>query len=102
MEIPTHYKEKLQRPAISKNQPSLIPGSAWEAELDKFAAIMNENCEETGHEPLSHGRIGKLLNKANVHDADQAYRFYQRCSTGRTFAGLFNTLTGNRRKTPKV
>ena len=102
MELPATYSEKFTATAASKNQPALIPGSAWEAELDKFAAILNENCATSGFAPMTHPRIAKLLSKAGVHDADQAYRFYQRCSTGRSFAGLFNSLTGNRAKTTPV
>jgi hypothetical protein len=88
MNLPATYATKFSKQATGQ------PRSAWEEQLDRFAARLNPDRIKAGFRPYSHARIAKLLSNAGINDAAGAHHFFRKLEVeARVFGRLFDKLT---------
>ena len=94
MELPHDYQKKFHSDPAEKKNRAGVPRSAWEEQLDNFAANINPSRMKIGLEPYSHARIGRRLNTYGIHDAQAAYVLFRKLKTeAKNFSALFEKFT---------
>ena len=94
MELPKDYQKKFHSDSAERKTRAGLPRSAWEEQLDHFAAKINPTRIAKGLNPYSHSCIGQRLNAYGIHDAQAAYCFFRKLETeARNFSALFEMLT---------
>ncbi|HJS45216.1 MAG TPA: hypothetical protein VJ753_02335 [Rhizomicrobium sp.] len=94
MELPHDYQKKFHSDPAKKKKRAGLARSAWEEQLDNFAAKINPSRIKRRLKPYGHSHIGQRLNACGIHDAEAAYIFFRKLETeSRNFPALFEKLT---------
>lgn len=64
-------------------------GSAWQEQIGNFADRLNPSRIAAGYDPLPYKVIARLLKRAGVSNAEDAYLLFKRCESYDNFSKGF-------------